>query len=59
MKKTYERIVETRDTAEHINSGDVVWIGGTEGTAADFLAALVQRRDELAREIIRRLMQKQ
>ena len=47
MKKTYERIVETRDTAEHINSGDVVWIGGTEGAAADFLAALVQRRDEL------------
>ena len=48
MKKTYERIEELRDTAEHINSGDVVWIGGTEGPAAEFLAALAQRRDELA-----------
>ena len=48
MKKTYERIEELRDTAEHIDSGDVVWIGGTEGPAAEFLAALAQRRDELA-----------
>ncbi|MGI5978245.1 MAG: hypothetical protein ACOX66_01950 [Oscillospiraceae bacterium] len=47
MKKTYERIEEIRDTAEHIHSGDVVWVGDTEGTAADFLSALAARRNEL------------
>lgn len=47
MKKTYERIEEIRNTAADIKSGDVVWIGGTEGAANEFLSALSQRRDEL------------
>jgi len=47
MKKTYERISEIRDTAAGIRSGDVVWVGGTEGAASEFLSALSERRDEL------------
>lgn len=47
MNKTYERIAEVRDTATRIRSGDVVWIGGTEGAANEFLSALSQRRSEL------------
>ena len=47
MKKTYERITEIRDTAAGIGSGDVVWVGGTEGAAAEFLSALTERRNEL------------
>lgn len=47
MKKTYERISEIRDTAAGINSGDVVWVGGTEGAANEFLSALCARKDEL------------
>lgn len=47
MKKTYERIDEVRNTADQIRSGDVVWVGGTEGAAADFLSALSARSGEL------------
>ena len=47
MKKTYDRISEIRDTAAGIHSGDVVWVGGTEGAASEFLSALSERRDEL------------
>ena len=47
MKKTYDRIAEIRDTASAINPGDVVWVGGTEGAANEFLSALAERRNEL------------
>ena len=47
MKKTYERIAEIRDTAAGINSSDVVWVGGSEGAANEFLSALAARKNEL------------
>ena len=47
MKKTYERISEIRDSAAGISSGDVVWVGGSEGAANEFLSALCERKDEL------------